>query len=164
MLCKLLYVVVTNVFILTTFLAVPGFRHGGVPWPYSPRWRQLSDHPCPAAHGRDAGAGSDPTFAALQTAGGQHDAKCHPEGSHLCCPCTQVGDHSIQQESFQPHDSIHCKLDKCCNWKVFPFKLPLCFAWYLSAVMSGSLWQSLEPQLRSMHIKRSRNMALKLWK
>lgn len=106
-LCKLLYVVVTNVLILATFLAVLGFRHGGVSWPYSPRWRQLSDHPCPATHGRDAGAGSDPTSAAFQTAGGQHDAERHPEGPHICCPCTQVGDHCIQQESSQPYDRIH---------------------------------------------------------
>lgn len=50
-----------------------------------------------------------------------------------------------------------------CDWNLFPFKW-IYFVWYFAAVMSVSLWQSLGPQLRSTHIKRSRNMALKLWK
>lgn len=146
--------------VVTTFLAVLGFRYGGVSWPYSPRWRQLSDHPCAAPHGRDAGTGSDPPAAALQTAGGQHDAERHPEGSHLCCPGAQVGDLCIQQESSQPHETVHSRSDRFCSWKVFLFKWPIFFcAWHLSVVMPASLWQSLGPQLRSMHIKRSRNMA-----
>lgn len=95
-LCHLMYIVFSNALTLTPLMAVSGFRHGGVSWPYSPRWRQLSDHPCPAAHSRDAGARSDSPSAALQTTGGQHDAESHTERSHLCCAGTQVGDRYIR--------------------------------------------------------------------
>lgn len=71
-------------------LTVSGLRHGGVPRSYSPRWRQLPDHPRAATHVCDAGAGSDAASAAVQAAGGQHDEERHPERPHLCCARTQV--------------------------------------------------------------------------
>lgn len=77
-------------FTVSSLPAVPGFRHGGVSRSYGARWRQLSDHPCAAPHGRDAGAGPDTAAAALQAAGGQHDAQRHPEGPHVRCARTQV--------------------------------------------------------------------------
>lgn len=113
-----MYIVLTNVLTLATLMAVPGFRHGRVSWSYSSRRWQLSDHPCPATYGCDAGARSDTPSAALQTTGGQHDAESHPERSHLCCAGPQVGDPYII-----PH-WWHCRLDRLCNQNVQPFKLP----------------------------------------
>lgn len=78
------------VFPLTSVMTVSGCRHGGVSRPYSPRWRQLPDHPCAATHSCDAGARPDVASAALQAAGGQHDAERHPERPHICCACKQV--------------------------------------------------------------------------
>lgn len=83
----------------SSVMAVPGLGHGGVSRPHCPRWRQLSDHPCAATHGRDAGARADTASATLQAAGGQHDAERHPERPHLCCARAQVwDDRSSEQE------------------------------------------------------------------
>lgn len=76
-------------------VTVPRFRHGGVSRAYCPRRRQLSDHPCAATHGCDAGPGSDAAPAAVQAAGGQHDAERHPERPYLRCARTQVRDDCV---------------------------------------------------------------------
>lgn len=89
-------------------VTVPRFRHGGVSRAYCPRRRQLSDHPCAATHGCDAGPGSDAAPAAVQAAGGQHDAERHPERSHLRCARTQVRDDRFLQLSQQSGQPMGC--------------------------------------------------------
>lgn len=80
-------------------VTVPRLGHGGISRADCPRRRQLSDHPGAAAHGCDAGPGSDAAPAAVQAAGGQHDAQRHPERPHLRCARTQVRDVSSYHNS-----------------------------------------------------------------
>lgn len=81
---------------------VPGLGHGGVPWAHGARWRQLPDHPGSAAHRRHAGPGPDAATAALQAAGGQHDAQRHPEGPDLRCAALVRGDHTHTADQSEP--------------------------------------------------------------
>lgn len=94
---------------------VPGFRHGGVSWPYGPRWRQLSDHSRAATYSCDAGAGPDAASAALQAAGGQHDEERHPERPHFCCARTQVCD----AVKISVYAGNHGKMHSSYKWKAF---------------------------------------------
>lgn len=129
--------------IIVAVLVVPGVRHGGVSWPDSSWWRQLSDYPCTASHNRNVGSWSDTASTVVQATGGQHDAQCHPAGPHICCSRKQV--------------ILRCGTPAVCS-----LKIQSCIVLFFpSAVMLVNQSRLLGQQLRSTLTERNRNMVSK---